>query len=74
MSYEKEVAAFLAAGGEVTKCPTKKAKGSAPRTVMVRSKKCMSYGSDVSTGFRMTQYDGGLNVAGKYGGVKMVMS
>ena len=62
------------ASGKVTMCPTRKAPGSNHhRTIMARSKKCMTHNTTSAPKMRLMNYEPVFNIPNPYNGCKMVM-
>lgn len=73
-NIEKAMKVYFAAGGKITKCPTRKAPGSvANKTILARSKKCMFHDTTSAPKMRLMNFDSAFNIPVTYDGCKMVM-
>ena len=68
------VKVYTANGGKIVKCRDGSAKGTGyHRTIMARSKKCMTYDITSPPKMRLMNYEPVFNIPNPYNGCKMVM-
>ena len=68
------VKVYTANGGKIVKCRDESAKGiGCHRTIMARSKKCMTYDITSPPKMRLMNYEPVFNIPNPYNGCKMVM-